>query len=102
VLVYTGWRYVLVHAGPQEARTWRSDDGRWFTALPELMFPADHGWLVSSLWDDAGACVAGSVGLIDAPLHEPELRGRAEKTDPSVPDMWPTSLPDWMHEQLKR
>src|ERR1035437_6954597 len=33
---YHGWNYVLVQAGPHEARTWRSDEGRWFTALPEL------------------------------------------------------------------
>jgi hypothetical protein len=101
-LVYRGWRYVVVQAGPHEARTWRSDEGRWFTALPELMFPADHGWLVSSLWDDAWACVGGAADLIDGLLNEPELRERAEKTDPSVADMWPTGLPDWMHEQLQR
>lgn len=58
-----GWNYVLVRASPHEARTWRSDDGRWFTALRELMFPADHSWLVSSLWDDAWACVGGSPDL---------------------------------------
>ena len=101
VRVY-GWNYVLVQAGPHEARTWRSDEGRWFTALPELMFPADHSWLVSSLWDDARACVGGSVDLISALLIEPELRAGAERTDPSVSDMWPTSLPDEMHQRLQR
>jgi hypothetical protein len=40
VRIYCGWNYVLVQAGPREARTWRADEGRWFTALPELMFPA--------------------------------------------------------------
>ena len=48
VHVYANWGYVLVQAGPHEARTWRSES-RWFTALPELMFPADRSWLVSSL-----------------------------------------------------
>jgi hypothetical protein len=101
VLVYSGWGYVLVQAGPHEARTWRTDK-RWFTALPELMFPSDHSWLVSSLWDDAWACVGGTNDLIDSLLNEPELRERAAKTDPSISDMWPQALPDWMHEQLKR
>lgn len=101
VRVY-GWNYVLVQAGPHEARTWRRDEGRWFTALPELMFPVDHSWLLSSLWDDAWACVGGSADLISALLIEPELRAGAERTDPSVPDMWPTSLPEIMHQQLQR
>jgi hypothetical protein len=101
VSVYGGWGYVLVQAGPREARTWRSDE-RWFTAVPELMFPADHSWLVSSLWDDAWACVGGSDELIDALLNEPDLRDIAARTDPSVADMWPQALPDWMHEQLQR
>lgn len=97
-----GWNYVLVQAGPHEARTWRSHDGRWFTALPELMFPADHSWLMSSLRDDAWACVGGSTDLISALLGEPELRAGAQRTDPSVPDVWPTSLSEDMHERLQR
>lgn len=101
VLVY-GCRYVLVQAGPREARAWRGDEGRWFTALPELMFPADRTWIVSSLWDDAWAGVGGSAEFIAALLDEPELRARAERTDPSVPDMGPSSLPDVMHKRLKR
>jgi hypothetical protein len=50
----------------------------------------------------AWACVGGSADLISALLDEPELHAAAERTDPSVPDMWPTSLPDWMHERLGR
>lgn len=100
--MYPGWDYVLVQAGPHEARTWRSDDGRWFTALPELIFPEDRSWLLSSLWDDAWASVGGSAELISALLIEPELRPGAERTDPSIPDMWPSSLPDVMHQRLKR
>jgi hypothetical protein len=101
VLVY-GCRYVLVQAGPREARAWRGDEGRWFTALPELMFPADRSCIFSSLWDDAWVGVGGSADLISALLREPELHARAERTDPSVPDMWPSNLPDVMHERLKR
>lgn len=102
VVIYSGWNYVLVQAGPREARTWRTDVGRWFTALPELMFPAYRSWLVSSLWDDAWAGVGGPAELISALLIEPELRPGAERTNPSIPDMWPSSLPDVMHERLKR
>jgi hypothetical protein len=102
VRLYSGWNYVLVEAGPHEARTWRSDEGRWFTALPELMFPADRSWLVSSLWDDAWAGVGGSAELISALLIEPELRSTAERADPSIPDVWPSCLPEVMHERLGR
>lgn len=96
-----GWGYVLVQAGPSEARTWR-DDRRWFTALPELMFPTDRSWLVSSLWDDAWAGVGGSNDLISELLQEPDLRASAERTDPTLPDMWPSSLPQELRERLKR
>lgn len=102
VRIYSGWNYVLVQAGPHEARTWRKDEGRWFTALPELVFPGDRSWLVSSLWDDAWAGIGGSAELISALLIEPDLRPKAERTSPSIPDMWPSSLPDVMHERLKR
>ncbi len=100
VHVYNDWPYVLVQAGPQQARNWRSDEGRWHTALPELMFPVDHSWLLSSLWDDAWAGVGGSDDLISALLTEPDLS--PEQTDPSVPDMWPSALPDEMHRRLGR
>ena len=100
VHVYSRWPYVLMQAGPREARNWRSDTGRWHTALPELMFPGDRSWLLSSLWDDAWACVGGSDDLISALLTEPDLS--PEKTDPSVPDMWPSSMPDEMHDRLQR
>jgi hypothetical protein len=100
VHVYNNWPYVLVQAGPQEARNWRSDEGRWHTALPELMFPADRSWLLASLWDDAWAGVGGSDDLISALLAEPDLS--PEKTDPSVPDMWPSIMPEEMHDRLGR
>ena len=82
VRMYSGWNYVLVQAGPHEARTWRSDEGRWFTALPELMFPADRSWLVSSSGMTSSGD-GGSAELISALLNEPECRPGAEKTDPS-------------------
>jgi hypothetical protein len=96
------WGYVLIQAGPREARTWRGDNGRWFTALPELMFPTDRSWLVSSLWDDAWVGLGGSADLISALLREPDLRAGAERTEPTVPDVWPSSLPNVIRPRLKR
>ncbi len=51
VTLYSGWRYVLVEAGPEQAATWRQRDlaSFWKGALPNLMFPADRSWLVSTL-----------------------------------------------------
>jgi hypothetical protein len=51
--LYTGWRYVLIEAGPEQAATWRPaprGQSNWkSTELPDLMFPEDHAWLVSTL-----------------------------------------------------
>ena len=43
VTLYSGWHYVLVEAGPEQAATWRQSGGWsfWKGALPNLMFPAD-------------------------------------------------------------
>jgi hypothetical protein len=45
---------VLVEAGPQQAATWRrwGDWSFWKGASPNLMFPADRSWVVSTLCDD--------------------------------------------------
>src|SRR5260221_4740808 len=44
VTLYSGWHYVLVEAGPDQAATWRQsgDWSFWTRALPNLMFPADR------------------------------------------------------------
>ena len=49
--MHYGWHYMLVEAGPDQAAAWRPDGGRAFGTgdLPNLMFPADHSWLVSTL-----------------------------------------------------
>jgi hypothetical protein len=44
------WRYVLVAAGPEQAGAWR--DRGLNLALPDLIFPVDCSWLLSTLWDD--------------------------------------------------
>ena len=75
--------YVLVEAGPEQAHIWRDpehDKG----PLPDLMFPADRSWLVSTLWDDDWTCIGGSQGLVDAFLSHPDLRHRVREVDPSA------------------
>ena len=87
VQLYAGWDYVLVEAGPEQARTWRGED--WKGYLPDLMFPADHSWLVSTLWDDDWTCIGGSRRLVNAFLADPELGDRAREVDPSIEDATP-------------
>lgn len=67
VSMYSHWPYVLVEAGPAQAASWRQDGQTlfWGGTLPNLMFPADRSWLVSTLWDDGWASVGGSAELID-------------------------------------
>ena len=70
-----GWRYVLAEAGPQQAATWRTERGM-HGVLPELIFPANRSWLLSTLWDDGWACIGGPTGLIASFLAHPDLRAR--------------------------
>jgi hypothetical protein len=76
VSLYSGWPYVLVQAGPEQAATWRRWEAGsfWSGGLPNLMFPADHSWLVSTLWDDDWTCVGGPASLVEDLLTHPELR----------------------------
>jgi len=80
--------YVLVEAGPEQAGVWRKRE-RWKSPLPDLMFPADRSWLVSTLWDDDWTCIGGSRGLVDAFLAHLDLRHRSREIDPSVIDATP-------------
>jgi len=76
VTLYAGWHYVLVEAGPEQAATWRPSDGRSYGTgdLPNLMFPTDRSWLVSTLWDDDWTCIGGSAELVDKFLRHPDLQ----------------------------
>jgi hypothetical protein len=78
VTLYSGWSYVLVEAGPEQAGTWRRDDlsSFWTGHLPNLMFPEDRSWLVSTLWDDDWTCIGGPAELVDKILRHPGLRAR--------------------------
>ncbi|BBX47279.1 hypothetical protein [Mycobacterium cookii] len=71
VRLYPGWPYVLVLAGPEHAASWR--------LLPDLMFPTDRSWLVSTLWDDTWSCVGGPVSLVDSLLSHPDLGPRVRR-----------------------
>jgi hypothetical protein len=81
VTLYPGWQYVLVEAGPEQAATWRwpgLDEIRPFGkgVLPDLIFPADRSWLLSTMWDDDWSCVGGSASLVADLLRHPDLQAR--------------------------
>lgn len=76
VLLYWDWPYVLVEAGPEQARTWRTGHMRGDGPLPDLLFPADHSWLVSALWDDIWTCVGGPAALIEALRDDKRVNAR--------------------------
>jgi hypothetical protein len=76
VTLYAGWPYVLVEAAPEQALTWRKLTWRQDRTLPDLIFPPDHRWLVSRMWDDDWACVGGPAGLVRKLLRHPDLRTR--------------------------
>jgi hypothetical protein len=79
VTLYSGWHYVLAEAGPEQAATWRRSGpwSFWKGALPNLIFPADRSWLLSTLWDDDWSCIGGTAGLVDSFLRHPDLETRA-------------------------
>jgi hypothetical protein len=78
VTLYADWRYVLVSAGQEQAARWRSTDP-WKGCLPDLMFPADRSWLVSTLWDDDWTCVGGSEQLVAELVSHPDLLAHARR-----------------------
>jgi hypothetical protein len=85
--IYCHYGYVLVQAGAHEAAGWREKGFSW--ALPELIFPADRSWLLSTMWDDSWTCVGGSQQLVDGFVHDATLGPRARRValgqDPTPP-----------------
>jgi len=75
VTLYAGWPYVLVDAGAEQAATWRSSES-WRGGLPDLIFPADRSWLLSTLWDDDWRCLGGPAAMVEEFLREPGLVAR--------------------------
>ncbi|HST34082.1 MAG TPA: hypothetical protein VLJ80_11265 [Solirubrobacteraceae bacterium] len=76
------WRYVLVEAYPEQAASWRatSDQVGWKgTELPDVIFPQDRSWLLSTLWDDDWSCIGGSRALIAELLADRLLGPRARR-----------------------
>jgi hypothetical protein len=88
VMLYAGWGYVLIEAGPEQAAMWR-DDEQWKGRLPDLMFPADRSWLLSTLWDDFWSCLGGSQELVDAFLKDSFLGDRTRVVEVSAEDATP-------------
>ena len=76
VTLYSGWHYLLVEAGPAQAATWRRNDPVSYGILPNLIFPADRSWLVSTLWDDDWTCIGGPAALVGSILQHPDLGAR--------------------------
>lgn len=78
---------MLVEAGPGQAVSWREEGWSW--TLPELMFPADRSWLISTMWDDSWTCIGGTEQLVDRVLSDPTLGPRARRVvigqDPTPP-----------------
>ena len=90
-LYSSGWHYVLIEAGPEQAASWRAYDPpwNWKGPLPDLMFPTDRSWLLSTLWDDDWTCIGGPRELVDSFLSHPDLRHRVRQVDPSAEDATP-------------
>lgn len=84
VSLYSDWPYVFVCAGPEQAASWRrlASGSFWKGHLPNLMFPVNRCWLVSTLWDDDWTCVGGTVALIDDLQGNAELGPRVRQVGP--------------------
>lgn len=84
VSLYSSWPYVLVLAGSEQAASWRRWDSSsyWSGHLPNLLFPVNRCWLVSTLWDDDWTCVGGTAALMDDLLRHPQLSPLVRRVEP--------------------
>lgn len=85
----SGWTYVMIEAGPEQASSWRTVWDDFKGVLPDLMFAADRSWLVSTLWDDDWTCIGGTSALITAFQEDPELGSRVRPVELSAEDATP-------------
>jgi hypothetical protein len=89
VTLYADWSYVLIEAGPSQATTWRRQHRSFKGVLPDLMFPADRSWVLSTLWDDDWTCIGGSTSLISSLISHTDLAQRARQVQVSDNDATP-------------
>jgi hypothetical protein len=84
VPVYGNWQYLIVSAGHEGALSLRKDV--WDRTLPDLIFPNDRAWLVSTLWDDDWRCVGGTEPLIQDLIASQHLETRVvDRTEDATP-----------------
>ncbi|WP_256796202.1 hypothetical protein [Terrabacter sp. Ter38] len=77
--------YVLVRAGAEDALRWRADETDK-DLLPDLMFPPDRSWLVSTLWDDDWRYIGGPAWLIRRVAGAKAIKARPiELGEDSIP-----------------
>lgn len=77
------WPYVLRQGRSRDALEARTNDAGtpWHSALPELIFPQDRSWLVSTMWDDDWRCVGGPEALMKDLLQHLGASARAVGLD---------------------
>lgn len=73
VKVYSNWNYALVQKEPREVHELRRLGFPDRGPGPDLLFPEDHSWLVSWLWDDEWQYFGSSTALVEAVLADPVL-----------------------------
>lgn len=79
VSLYANWPYAMVRAGAQQAADWRHEHSCEKGRLPDLLFPDDRSWLVSTLWDDDWTCIGGPTALIERFLRHRDLQPRTHR-----------------------
>ena len=77
-----GWNYILAQAGAQQALSWRpsvAPDIAWKGALPDLIFPVDHSWILFTPWDDRWSFIGGPQGMVERCELDSTLGSRIER-----------------------
>lgn len=77
-----GWDFLLIQADAEHALNWRlacAPDPDWKGALPDLMFHADHSWMIFTSWNDRWSGIGGSEELIQRIVSDAELGPRTQR-----------------------